>query len=101
MIHPTFDRNGYPTEETLEAIRAWPGRKGWTTLFAFIREAWRYPDYWQQDGDTHTVATGGWSGNEDLIAALKDNQIAWLKCWRSSERGGRYVFMVPERKAGT
>ena len=91
MNHPTMNADGYPTEETLQAIREWPAKE-MPALFAFIREAWTYPDYWRTEGTTHTVATGGWSGNEDLIDALGDNSIAWLLCWVSSARGGKFVF---------
>ncbi len=92
MTQPTFDRDGYPTDETLQAIRGW--KEDWHALFAFIGEAWTYPNYWHQDGDTYRISTGGWSGNESLIEALGQNQIAWLICWQSSARGGHYVFKV-------
>lgn len=96
MKHPTFDADGYPTEETLQAIRDWKGEGGFAALFAFIREAWYYPDYWTTEGMEHHASTGGWSGNEDLIGALQANCVAWSLCWWSSQRGGRYVFRIPE-----
>jgi len=98
MMHPTFDHDGYPTEETLQAIRGWEADMH--ALFAFIGEAWRYPDYWHREGDTYRFSTGGWSGNESLIEALEANFVAWAICWLSSARGGHYVFSVPmTRKA--
>ena len=93
MTHPTFDRDGYPTKETLQAIREW--ESDWHALFSFLAEAWEYPERWQRDGDEYRISTGGWSGNESLIEALGENRIAWLICWQSSARGGHYVFKVP------
>jgi len=93
MTHPTFDRDGYPTEETLQAIREW--KEDWRALFSFLCEAWEYPDRWRRGGDTYAISTGGWSGNEELIDALRDNAAAWSSCFVSEARGGHYVFKVP------
>jgi len=38
------------------------------------------------------VSTGGWSGNEELIGAMRMNFILWSQWWWSSRRGGHYVF---------
>lgn len=42
------------------------------------------------------MATGGWSGNEDIIGALK-NTFFWMRYWYSSVRGGGFTFLIPEK----
>ena len=38
--------------------------------------------------------TGGWSGNESVIRAIKSNM--WLSCaWRMSTNSGSHLFEVP------
>ena len=98
--HPTFNSNGYPTDETLQAIREWPAND-LPALFDFIGEAWQYQDYWHHEtatGEYH-FSTGGWSGNEDLIGALQGNVVVWALCWYSSRRGGHNVFVLPVKRA--
>lgn len=73
MTEPTFDRDGYPTEETLEAIKQWPWEER-TAVFPFIASAWHWDDWAKETRPGLWVfATGGWSGNESLIDALHDN----------------------------
>lgn len=38
-------------------------------------------------------ATGGWSGNEDMMHALTENYPV-MACWRLSARGGLHIFEV-------
>ena len=97
MTEPTFDENGYPTEEALETIKQWniyPDLKG---LLLFAEEAFthRY-GHWEQIGTTLRVATMGWSGCESVIDALADNFIFWTTCWILSKRGGLFLFDVSE-----
>lgn len=94
-----FDQYGYPTDETLDKIRTWDARNpnSLNSLFAFIEECWSYPEYWETSNRgfrrEYTVSTGGWSGNEDLIEALKENMVAWAFSWDQSRRGGHYIFL--------
>ena len=83
----------YPTEEELEKIRRWPG-KDYHDWMAFIRSLWTYADcgYWKQEENTYDISTGGWSGNEEIIAAMQDNFVLWSMYWCQSRRGGHYVF---------
>ena len=96
---PQFDKDGYPTDETLETVRAWDDLSfdGQVELLNYVRKAW----------DTRVGAefvearacifvTGGWSGNEELIYALEDNTLFWMLCWYKSQRGGYYEF-IPRR----
>ena len=40
------------------------------------------------------LTTGGWSENEQVIAALRTT-VANLLWWQTIQRGGRYVYRVP------
>lgn len=110
MDAPTFDRDGYPTDETLDAIRDWP-YSDFPALMEFVSEAWsdcgvfsRHTDVDRplvalldgdvDDGHWWTCATGGWSGNEDIIAALSANTMFDALCWRASVRGSYHEYHV-------
>lgn len=99
MTEPTFDADGYPTDETLERIATWPlpTPDSAGELLDFCRRAWD-STYGSWETDTldgsrrHTLATGGWSGNESVADAMERNTMFWLLCWRSFKRGGRYEY---------
>jgi len=87
----------YPTEVALETIRTWPGRDI-AGLMAYIYDIWTYAGYgryWVQTGPVYAIATGGWSGNEEIIAAMQDNKLFWMLYWTQSRRGGKYIFGAP------
>lgn len=107
------DDDGYPTEEALTLIETWDwkddtaknGMADVNHLFDFMKSIWWCPDFgWSVDHDAldyfgdpvtrYDLSTGGWSGNESIIAALKANFIVWSTTWESSRRGGHYVFEV-------
>jgi len=94
MMHePEFDKDGYPTERTLDRIQTWRHEEGYSALMKFVVAAWKYPDYIRECEPGHwELSTGGWSGNEDIIAALRRNTLFWMICWESSRRGGHYKF---------
>lgn len=113
MNEPTFDADGYPTEETLDAIRHWEWRGDvfgtMASLLEFCQKAWHYPDYFIRGkrryrtfkGGTQlhrlwTVHTGGWSGNEDIIAALREHEAFWMICFVEWRRGGHFKFETTE-----
>lgn len=101
-----MDPDGYPDEAELERIANWP-ESDLQDLFEFIRARWKYAEseYWNEyevgAGPAKTrvrcykLSTGGWSGNESLIDALQQNEMAWLVTWWSSRRGGHYEFRIP------
>jgi hypothetical protein len=91
-----LDDDGYPTDEFLEKIKTWDYKDGFDELLEFAMEGHIYPNYWSRekiDGKSvWKISTGGWSGNESIIQALKQNAIFWMVCWVQSRRGGHYIF---------
>lgn len=101
----------YPDDSELDQIRNWPYQDplGW---FRFIKSVGKYwPDEdnawrgWREEevlsgGFDQAafmeigIATGGWSGNERILAAMQDNAALWLFTWESSRRGGHYTFRI-------
>jgi hypothetical protein len=53
---------------------------------------WHEAQYGKHEKVVLTVATGGWSENEAVIAALLEN--FWIRSlfYESWQRGGKYVF---------
>lgn len=85
----------YPHETDIEKIKSWDYRD-LTGLLTFVESIWAYAEWgWRRRGRTYRVSTAGWSGNEEIIGALKENFMFWSVCWQSSRRGGHYVFKVP------
>jgi len=83
--------NRYPTNEELEKITKWSWKDS-RACFDYIASIWEYSDYVTFDkGECH-LSTGGWSGNEDIIGALKENTMIWMFTWMQSRRGGHYIF---------
>jgi len=97
------DASGYPTTAALQAIREWTIRSP-ADCHALLRFVW--PLWWvagwgwrERLADNtlrYVLATGGWSGNEDLIRALQANEPFMRAAWVRSEPGGRHTFHVPE-----
>jgi len=101
-----MDKNGYPTEKEIKTIKSWDIiKKGPEDLIGFIEEIWKYADcgYFQLRGKRVLrleLHTAGWSGNEEIIEALQDNQIFWMLYWMKSVRGGHFYFRIDLRKTG-
>lgn len=105
--HPVavFDVEGYPTEDTLDRLIHWDWRDVAGAL-DFMAAAWHWPDsvrrellpaerevlHAEDDAPFLRCATGGWSGNEDLIDALCANERLWARAWRLSTCGGLHIF---------
>ncbi|MHA1852722.1 MAG: hypothetical protein ACTSUF_04335 [Candidatus Heimdallarchaeaceae archaeon] len=96
------DEEGYPTEEELNKIENWDASDP-EGLLDFIEDLWCYTDGYRfviESGKNNGekvidvyLSTGGWSGNESIIAALRKN-IFWSLYWQKSERGGHYWFKI-------
>lgn len=94
-----LDADGYPTEDTLDRVAAWPAVHA-AELFAFLKPIWAHgaAGYWREEKTKsfhfYYLSTAGWSGNEDLIRALSANPM-WGIFWEESKRGGHHTFKVP------
>jgi len=100
-----LDSDGYPTEAALLAVEKWDGADIYE-WFALIQSIWKYSDNGYWDGRIEVddilnrkvhrfyLSTAGWSGNESIIDAMKNNHIMWMLSWYSSKRGGHYVFQL-------
>lgn len=99
---------GYPTEEGLGALRTFTGTPAQLVqvladTFGRMGSVWTEPDLVEKfDRKIRVVrlATGGWSGNEDMIGALRSS-FFWFAYWEMSRRGGGYTFHVPVEKWDT
>ena len=100
--------DGYPTDAALDVIRLWhwDDSKGW---FKFIEGLWHFRGWgWKEDDEAHEyledeivrryhVSTCGWSGNEAIIRAMKENNhMLWTLTWVQSRRGGHHIFESKE-----
>lgn len=104
---PERDEDNYPTEATLQVIEDWTGSI--SELLDFIKAAWCYEDFASyklqpaeaeicdaEPGERYLrLATGGWSGNEEIIAAFRRNYMAHGVTWELSARGGLHVYRYP------
>lgn len=74
-------------------------------VLAKLQSVWRWDDYFKRGPARRVkghpdwaprrkwrVSTGGWSGHEDLIEALRQATGFWALCFWSERRGGHYVF---------
>ena len=94
-----MDSDGYPTKTELEYIRTFDiTMSDWERLMEYIQKnCWHWgATYFNKLGDTWTAITGGWSGNEEVIDALRDNLMFWIFYWKESHRGGLYKFSPRE-----
>lgn len=85
----------YPTAEDEARLKEWDANDpaGWLN-FASLVWNHHYGRIWEEDGLTK-MATGGWSGNESILSAMREN-VLWSLLWESSHRGGLVVFRLPK-----
>jgi hypothetical protein len=98
----------YPTDEELERLEKWPYQDAAGAL-EFAASLWHWPDWVTRDISAHEAAvlhanqedrfmrfaTGGWSGNESIIGALRDNHMVSALTWRLTARGGLHIYQLP------
>ena len=108
MKTPTFDSDGYPSDETLALITYWYRNNGWTPkeFLQFCEGAfnknygsWKIVENFNNDllnqkpFTALRIATGGWSGNETVISAM-EKTVFWSVFWRASVCGGLFILDV-------
>ncbi len=94
-----LDENGYSDEKSLKEIEKWDILKqGVQGLLDLVEENTHFGDWSFCIKGKHILRleyhTGGWSGNEDVIGALRRNHLFWGMFWQKSERGGHYYFRI-------
>jgi len=91
----------YPTDGDLAIVQHWDFTDplGW---FNCIHDMWWMPEWGWREIEAvddigvpvmdYWISTGGWSGNESIIEAMRENSMLWAMTWESNRRGGHYVF---------
>lgn len=91
----------YPSNVVLKTIKEWDILKqSVEELLELIENEWEYAEDggFKRKGKILELHTCGWSGNEDIIGALRSNFGFWSCFWWKSERGGHYWFEIKEIK---
>lgn len=98
-----LDEDGYPTEAAEQRIREWD-IQDINGCLDFVKSLWKWPaeDMHRlrpeevavvgvKEGERYLrLATGGWSGNESLIRAMREG---WARiAWRMSASGGLHIY---------
>jgi len=87
IVDGFLDSEGYPTDRALAKIRTLDDP------IPFLKEIWWRPDWGiVEDRNALSLHTGGWSGNEEIIFALAQNDF-WKKLNRQRV-GGHYYFSL-------
>ena len=83
----------YPTEDELQRLRDWPvsDPRGW---LGYAQSLWWAAGWGWPELECDPVSTGGWSGNESIIEAMREN-VLWAVCWENTRAGGHYTFKLP------
>lgn len=73
-------------------IATWP-HDDWAGLFDFIDHEWDHIyGKIEEDDENYRFITGGWSYNEAILSALRENKMIQVFYWQSSHRGGLEVY---------
>lgn len=100
-----LDYTGYPDEESLKQIKEWDVlAKGVEGLLDLIKDNTNWSDRQIELSGKNVIRyvyhTGGWSGNEDVIEAMRRNFLFWSISWWKSTRGGHYYFKIKKKQWG-
>jgi len=94
----------YPTDQELETVKTWECNTP-SSFVDFMEYVQSIGNYWPEEsfgwskrGRSYWVSTGGWSGNEDILEAMRENWTFWAVCWVQHRRGGHYIFKIPDPK---
>ncbi len=94
-----LDEGCYPDEGSLKAIKDWDLiKQGLDGLLQLVVENTNWADRQIEITGKKVIRfeyhTGGWSGNEDVIEALRRNLCFWPFFWEKSTRGGHFYFKI-------
>ena len=110
MKSETLFESEYHSDFELNKIKNWDYRNVFE-LIEHIQDMWNWKqDYFvskwgKRKFDNADVLllelhTGGWSGNEDIIAALEEHEM-FFNLWHTKwERGGHYYFEIEPKGFG-
>lgn len=90
----------YPSDDELKTISEWD-YQDFPALAEYVCGLWHWSDLARLTGKRILqlrLATGGWSGNEDIIRALDKNPMFNLMCWQMSKRGGLHTYRIERLK---
>lgn len=93
------------SEDDYGLLVEWPLENGYGGLFDQIMALWDCSMGSAVRENTKgvvslTLVTGGWSYNEAIISALRENVLFWTIAWAESHRGGKFVFALEGPEAG-
>ena len=88
----------YPTDEQLDKIKNWDINDIEGCL-RYIGSLWHICGRWQEGNGFFVFATGGWSGNESLLGALKESMIWPIILWDSLYLPGGLLIIAVSTKA--
>jgi hypothetical protein len=93
---PVIDIDGYPTEETVEFLSNYKNFIDAKEAIGFAMSALEQMGYAtiKKENNYIYIATGGWSGCEDIIRAMKKN-IWFSHLLIASLSGGGYYYANP------
>lgn len=96
--------DGYPEKTELQFIRKYDLEKhAPAILLEYMRERWRWPEYFSikstGNGFWVEIHTGGWSGHEEMVEALRANKLFFSLYWKETKAGGHYYFKIPVKTA--
>lgn len=95
-MEPVIDCDGYPTEETIDFLSDYKNFSNAKEAMEFALAALRKIGYStvKVENNYVYVATGGWSGCEDIIRAMRDN-ISIDRLLIAASTGGGYYYACP------
>jgi len=96
----TLNQEGYPTTRYLKWLSEC---KDYHQILEVLEDGMWTPDWCFHRKRPYAkkfevaIHTAGWSGNEDIIHALKGNLYFWVH-WTIHKTGGHYWFNFPIKK---
>jgi hypothetical protein len=97
-----IDDEGYPTDEYLQWIEKFDVfEHDMKSFLSAIFDNWQHGEMGyklcktQKGYKALRLHTLGWSGNEDIIQALRANLFFFTLYWVKEERGGHFWFSIP------